>query len=83
MKTLGIRPEHLVLTDDNPKARGTVLYAEALGAETLLHLRMSDGEMATVRQDSTAPVPVEKSEVGLTWDDRHQMLFDAASARLR
>ena len=82
-KTLGIRPEHLELAGENARARGTVLYAEALGAETLVHLRMSDGEMATVRQDSSAPMPVEKTEIGLSWDDRHQMLFDAAGARIR
>ncbi len=81
--SLGIRPEHLSLGEAGARARGIVLYAEALGAETLVHLRLGDGEMATVRQDSAAAVPAEQSDVGLVWEDRHQMLFDAAGARIR
>ncbi|PIE07053.1 MAG: sn-glycerol-3-phosphate ABC transporter ATP-binding protein UgpC [Rhodobacterales bacterium] len=82
-KTLGIRPEHVSIGEDGARARGTVLYAEALGAETLVHLRLADGEMATVRQDSTLAVPAERTEVGLVWEEARQMLFDAKGARLR
>ena len=83
VKTVGIRPEHLVISEEGAKARGTVLYAEALGAETLVHLRLADGEMATVRQDSTVGAPAERTEVGLTWTDGLQMLFDDAGKRVR
>jgi len=82
-KAVGVRPEHLTITETGAKAAGTVLYAEALGAETLVHLRLADSELATVRLDSASAAPVERAEVGLTWDDAHQMLFDAAGKRLR
>ncbi len=83
VETVGIRPEHLVVSEDDAKARGTVLYAEALGAETLVHLRLSDGEMATVREDSTIQAPAEGADVGLTWAEHHLMRFDANGTRLR
>ena len=82
VKTFGVRPEHLIVSEQEPKTRGTVLYAEALGAETLVHLRLADGEMATVRQDSTTDVPAEGSDVGLAWADQHLMLFDSAGKRV-
>ena len=79
----GIRPEHIVLSDEGARARGTVLYAEALGAETLVHVRLSDGEIATVRQDSTLATPPEGSEAGLAWEAAREMRFDAAGKRIR
>ena len=83
VKTLGVRPEHMILSEENARARGKVLYAEALGAETLVHMRLGDGELATVRQDSTAFAPAEGAEAGVHWADEHQMLFDEAGARVR
>ena len=79
----GIRPEHIELTEEWARARGTVLYAEALGAETLVHIRLSDGEIATVRQDSTLATPPEGAEAGLVWAAEREMRFDAAGKRIR
>jgi sn-glycerol 3-phosphate transport system ATP-binding protein len=70
--------------------RGHVLYAEALGAETLVHLRLDNlvhlrldnNEMITVRQDGTLSTPAEGAEVGLDWPKGGQMLFDAEGYRL-
>ncbi len=39
------------------RLRGRVLYAEPLGAETLVHVRLPDGSTATVRQDGTGAIP--------------------------
>ena len=81
--TLGVRPEHIELSDDAARIRAKVLYAEALGAETLIHVRLSDGGLATVRQDGVLAHPAEGTDVGLTWSDQHQMLFDDTGARVR
>ncbi|RVT83331.1 sn-glycerol-3-phosphate ABC transporter ATP-binding protein UgpC [Rhodobacteraceae bacterium CCMM004] len=81
---LGIRPEHLSLTPaGGAQATGRVLNAEPLGAETLVHLKMADGTLTTVRQDGTAPIPAEGDTVGLAWDAGVQMLFDADGRRIR
>lgn len=37
-KTYGIRPEHLLLTEEAPQWTGTVRHVERLGADTVIHL---------------------------------------------
>ncbi|SPH18195.1 sn-glycerol-3-phosphate import ATP-binding protein UgpC [Defluviimonas aquaemixtae] len=78
---LGIRPEHLEISEANPKIRGDVLYAEALGAETLVHLRIANGQVVTVKLDGKDSIPSEGAEVGMSWSERHQMLFDRDGVR--
>ena len=78
---VGVRPEHTRIADGG-KLRATAAYAEALGAESLVHLRLPDGTMITVRQDAEAPLPAEGSEVGIAWDAHHEMTFDGAGRRL-
>jgi len=80
--TLGVRPEHMEITANNARIEATVLYTEALGAETLVHVRLADGDLATVRQDATVARPDEGDSVGLTWPTEGQALFDAAGARI-
>ncbi len=73
---LGVRPEHSqVCTVGEGQVRGRMTYAEALGAETLLHIRLDDGTLFTLRQDGTAPIPSEGEECGVTWDESHQLTF--------
>ncbi|ABV93756.1 sn-glycerol-3-phosphate import ATP-binding protein [Dinoroseobacter shibae DFL 12 = DSM 16493] len=71
---VGIRPEHLRVAPQG-RLEAHVAYAEALGAETLLHLRASQGTTLTVRQDAAAPMPAEGATVQLDWDDSDTMLF--------
>ncbi|MDJ0825276.1 MAG: sn-glycerol-3-phosphate ABC transporter ATP-binding protein UgpC [Rhodobacter sp.] len=81
--TVGIRPEHAWLSAEaEARLTGTALYSEALGAETLVHLRLPGGEMFTIRQDGTRPQPAEHDTCHVTWDDTRQMLFDSAGKRL-
>ena len=79
--TLGVRPEHMRITADQSRIKGKVLYSEALGAETLVHVQLDDGAMVTVRQNATDAFPAEGDVVGLNWDADDQMLFDAAGKR--
>ena len=78
---IGVRPEHMRLS---PTGRLTAhaLNSEALGAETLIHLRAADGTQVTVRQDATAPFPQPGEEVTLDWDDGAEMSFGANGTRL-
>ena len=73
---LGVRPEHAqVCRAGDGRVRGRMTYAEALGAETLLHIRLDGGTLFTLRQDGTAPIPSEGEECGITWDESHQLIF--------
>src|SRR5690606_22980254 len=65
--TLGIRPENLSVTASPARISGKVVYTEALGAETLVHIDLPKGPPATVRQDANAPLPAEGDTVHLDW----------------
>ncbi len=74
--TIGIRPEHIKLCDaTEAKLRGHVSWVEALGAETLVHLGLKNGENISVRQDGHLPKPAEGSEVPVSWSESDVMLF--------
>lgn len=81
-ETLGVRPEHVLISTDDPKVSGAVLYSEALGAETLVHVELKDGSLVTVRQSASDEIPSEGEAVSLTWDAGDEMLFDAAGKRI-
>ena len=78
---LGIRPEHMRLSEAG-KMTALAVYNEALGAETLVHLKCADGTQITVRQDATAAIPAEGAEVGLDWDETSEMRFDTSGKRV-
>jgi sn-glycerol 3-phosphate transport system ATP-binding protein len=78
---IGIRPEHITISGTGTlKAR--VTYCEALGAETLVHVKSADGSKITVRQDASLPLPQEGTEVGLEWAQSNEMNFDKDGKRL-
>ena len=79
--TLGVRPEHLKITNTDPRMSGTIIYTEALGAESLIHLKLADETLVTVRQNASEEYPEEGAQVGLNWDDADQLLFDASGKR--
>jgi sn-glycerol 3-phosphate transport system ATP-binding protein len=78
---IGIRPEHVRLGESG-KLEATVGYAEALGAETLVHLRAADGTQITARQEARLPIPEEGQRCALDWDSAQEMRFDAQGLRL-
>lgn len=80
--TVGIRPEHIQFSDTDATIQGKVLYTEALGAETLVHMELQGGGIATVRQSLAQNVPEEGATVGLVWSEQDQMHFDSDGKRL-
>ncbi|QLQ01220.1 MAG: sn-glycerol-3-phosphate import ATP-binding protein UgpC [Burkholderiaceae bacterium] len=75
---LGIRPEHLVLSDGGwPLQVDTV---ELLGAERLIHARLGD-ELLTVRTDEATPAPALGSTVHVRPLPDKLHWFDAATGR--
>lgn len=80
---IGVRPEFARLASENTgRVQGHLMFAEALGAETLLHLRLSSGEMFTIRQNGTAPVPTPGSACDADWDSGHELKFDEHGRRV-
>lgn len=76
--TLGIRPEHAFVSNhQDALLTGTLAWTEALGAETLLHIRLNDGELFTIRASGTAQLPAEHQELGLGWSSENCCWFDA------
>ena len=81
---VGIRPEHIrIVPQEDSDLGGTVVYSEPLGAETLIHLKLLDGQDVTVRQDGARPIPEEGNSCGLAWETADEMLFAKDGARVR
>jgi sn-glycerol 3-phosphate transport system ATP-binding protein len=78
---IGVRPEHVRLAPSG-QLSATVAYAEALGAETLVHLRAEDGTQITVRQEAGLPIPGEGEHHALSWSEAHVMRFDDTGTRI-
>ncbi len=78
---LGIRPEHMRLTG-NGRLTAAATYSEALGAETLIHLKCTDGTPVTVRQDAARAIPAEGATVGVDWDEAREMRFGPSGERV-
>ncbi|GAN52786.1 ABC transporter ATP-binding protein [Tanticharoenia sakaeratensis] len=72
--TLGIRPEHVAL--DEPGLAGQVEIVERLGAATLFHIRLRDGQLLVAQSDGAADHPLD-SGVSVGLPPRHCHLFGA------
>ncbi|NNF24916.1 MAG: sn-glycerol-3-phosphate ABC transporter ATP-binding protein UgpC [Rhodobacteraceae bacterium] len=79
---LGIRPEHVVLSGDGTGHRAKVLYAEPLGAESLIYARLESGDNITIRQDGALPTPAEGETVSVAWDKDEEMQFAKDGRRI-
>ncbi|AGT09892.1 ABC transporter ATP-binding protein [Paracoccus aminophilus] len=75
---LGIRPEHLAITESGIPAR--VTHVERLGHETIVYAETSGG-LVSVRLIGEHDLPVEQG-IHLTPDPAHSHWFDSAGKRL-
>ncbi len=80
---VGVRPEHArLVAPGQGQVQGHLVFAEALGAETLLHLRLESGDGFTVRQDGTGTVPEEGAACGIDWPQARMLGFGADGRRV-
>jgi multiple sugar transport system ATP-binding protein len=80
--TIGIRPEHLTLTDDAPRWRGTVRHLEYLGSDTFLFVKAdADLELCVRVQDGASRAIGEV--IGLAPQPGKVLAFDADGIRIR
>ncbi len=81
--TIGVRPEHLSLVGKGAGLFDAVVgFTEALGAETLIHLKASTGEDAIIRVESNISVPRAGEEIGVGVDADNLFAFDANGQRI-
>ena len=75
---IGIRPEHLVLSDPTAARLGLdVAFTERLGADTLVHGHLTDTEIPlTVRLDGGSTQQDWSGTVHLGFDINHMHMFD-------
>ena len=80
--TLGIRPEHVTLTAPGAGLLdGNIVFTEALGADTLVHVKLADDTPLIVR---TFGIPPETGRaVGIGFDTAHVVPFDADGRAMR
>ena len=78
--TLGVRPEHIRLTDAGGVA-AQVQAVEHLGGESYLHVQTATGEALTVRVNGETEVRVDQT-VHLGFDPRSIHVFNAAGDSL-
>ena len=80
--TVGVRPEHLVITSEAPRWRGVVRHLEYLGSDTFLFVQGDAGTELCVRVDSDAGHAIGGA-VGLSPLPGKLLYFDAAGERIR
>ena len=81
--TVGIRPEHLRRCQPGKGMfNATVRFTEALGAETLIHLKNHNDEDLIIRLVSTEQPPEPGVEIGIDCNTEYVFLFDSEGNRL-
>jgi sn-glycerol 3-phosphate transport system ATP-binding protein len=76
----GMRPEHVELAAEGGDAEVVVDLVEALGADTLVHARLADGEPLTLRLPGTTKVR-ERDRLALRLPPEALHVFDAQTGR--
>ncbi|MBP2236683.1 multiple sugar transport system ATP-binding protein [Sinorhizobium kostiense] len=80
--TIGVRPEHLVLSKERGTWRGTVGVAEHLGSDTFLHVNADGIGTMTARVSGDFPV-THGDQVFLTPDPQRVHRFDDKGMAIR
>ncbi len=80
--TLGVRPEHLVLTHENPYWTGVVRHVEYLGADSYLFVKTEGAGELTVRAVGSVNVAIGAA-VGVSPAPGTVLYFNEAGERLR
>ena len=74
--TMAVRPEYLSLVAAGDGTSGEVTLVEPLGPETIVHVRLTSGDEATVRLTGAA-APVLGARVGIAVQSAQVLVYDA------
>lgn len=81
-ETLGIRPEHLDIVNDEQAWEGEVTLVERLGHDTVLYVRVPDAGSLTVSLSGQHPQRVG-DRIRITPSEEHLHRFDASGRPMR
>jgi multiple sugar transport system ATP-binding protein len=79
--TIGIRPEHLQLSRDSGKLKGTIVHVEHLGADTIIYIETEENGRITARLFGEHRYSVDEV-VYLTPDEGKVLYFNKAGERI-
>ena len=77
---LGLRPEHLMLSDDGP-FKGTVSVFEHLGGESFLHMTLPDDQLLVAKLDGERSFASGEA-CSLGFRPEHCHVFDGDGSRV-
>lgn len=81
VSSLGVRPEHLKISQDEGMWKGKVGVVEHLGSETFLHVQIDGADTFTVRADGECTFKYG-DDIYLSADSNKILYFDAAGLTL-
>jgi sn-glycerol 3-phosphate transport system ATP-binding protein len=82
--TAGIRPEQMrIVVESQAQLFGTVRYAEALGAESLVHMVTGEDTLICLRQEGRTAPPAVGTKLPIGFDAQDLCLFDEHGQRIR
>jgi len=73
--TLGLRSEHLTISDSTSTWKGRVMHSENLGSDSFLYIDINANNPVIVRQEGKSPIQIG-SEVGVLVNDKRIYRFD-------
>lgn len=81
--TIGIRPEHMQISNTDGLISGTVQYSENLGSDVFLHVSLFEETKVLVRCAPSEAAAVSIGQpVSLTAEPQHMLAFDADGMRV-
>ena len=80
--SIGIRPEHMIVSGKSGHWKGTIGVAEHLGSDTFLYVTLEDGSQVTVRADGEAGLH-HGDDVYLSADPENIYRFDEKGLAIR
>ena len=79
---LGIRPEHLSLSDDGScKLKGTVRHIENLGEHLLCYINLDENDEIVAKLDVNSKIKINEN-IRLEWHQNHQHFFDSSGVSI-
>jgi len=79
---IGIRPEHLNVSNDNSsKLKGTIRHIENLGEHLLCYINLEKNNEVTAKLDVNSSIKINEN-IHLDWHQNHQHFFDSSGVSI-
>ena len=79
---IGIRPEHLIVSNDNSsKLKGTIRHIENLGEHLLCYINLEKNNEITAKLDVNSSIKINEN-IHLDWHQNHQHFFDSSGVSI-